>query len=182
MPTLVGEGIGAFIIVGYEHYLVGLEVFSFWEPPWSVIYGILSLWESLWIRWSVGSKPFHDTWVASKYLIHAVSLYQPFSASLVSSSNRQPTEGVSLSKKSAFWEPNKASHGQWRVDGSSADAEFPSARPISVTLCGHQSTLVLSLHQWLSNKKSIIAVEQGDSTMDGGTKTSGVEGRMLRWV
>ena len=29
MRTLVSEGIGAFIVVGYEHSLVGLEVFSF---------------------------------------------------------------------------------------------------------------------------------------------------------
>ena len=29
MCTLVGEGIGAFIVVGCEHPLVGLEVFSF---------------------------------------------------------------------------------------------------------------------------------------------------------
>ena len=29
MRTLVGEGIGAFIVVGREHSLVGLEVFSF---------------------------------------------------------------------------------------------------------------------------------------------------------
>ena len=29
MCTLVGGGIGAFIVVGYEHLLVGLEVFSF---------------------------------------------------------------------------------------------------------------------------------------------------------
>ena len=29
MHTLVGEGIVAFIIVGREHPLVGLEVFSF---------------------------------------------------------------------------------------------------------------------------------------------------------
>ena len=29
MRTLVDEGIGAFIIVGGEHPLVGLEVFSF---------------------------------------------------------------------------------------------------------------------------------------------------------
>ena len=43
MRTLVGEGIWAFIVVGYEHSLVGLEVFSFWEPPRRVIYGILSL-------------------------------------------------------------------------------------------------------------------------------------------
>ena len=43
MRTLVGEGIGAFIAVGYEHSLVRLGVFSFWEPPWSVIYEILSL-------------------------------------------------------------------------------------------------------------------------------------------
>ena len=43
MRTLVGEGIGAFIVVGHEHSLVGLGVFSFWEPSWSVIYGILSL-------------------------------------------------------------------------------------------------------------------------------------------
>ena len=50
MRTLVGEGIGAFIVVGHEHSLVRLEVFSFWERPWSVIYEILSLLESLWIR------------------------------------------------------------------------------------------------------------------------------------
>ena len=29
MRTLVGESIGAFIVVGREHPLVGLEVFSF---------------------------------------------------------------------------------------------------------------------------------------------------------
>ena len=29
MRTLIGEGIGAFIVVGYEHPLVKLEVFSF---------------------------------------------------------------------------------------------------------------------------------------------------------
>ena len=33
MCTLVGEGIGTFIVVGHEHSLVGLEVFSFQEPP-----------------------------------------------------------------------------------------------------------------------------------------------------
>ena len=43
MHILVGECIGAFIVVRQEHSLVGSEVFSFWEPPWSVIYGILSL-------------------------------------------------------------------------------------------------------------------------------------------
>ena len=43
MYMLVGEGIGAFIVVGYEHPLVGLKVFSFQEPLWSIIYGILSL-------------------------------------------------------------------------------------------------------------------------------------------
>ena len=29
MHTLVGVGIGAFIVVGHEHLLVGLKVFSF---------------------------------------------------------------------------------------------------------------------------------------------------------
>ena len=29
MCTLVGEGFGAFIVVGHEHSLIGLEVFSF---------------------------------------------------------------------------------------------------------------------------------------------------------
>ena len=29
MRTLVGEGIGAFIVIGHEHPLVGLEVFFF---------------------------------------------------------------------------------------------------------------------------------------------------------
>ena len=43
MRTLVDEGIGAFIVVWHEHSLVGLGVLFFWEPPWSVIYGILSL-------------------------------------------------------------------------------------------------------------------------------------------
>ena len=31
MRILVGEGIGAFIVVGHEHSLVRLEVFSFLE-------------------------------------------------------------------------------------------------------------------------------------------------------
>ena len=97
MRTLVGEGIGAFIVVGYEHPLVGLEVFSFRESSWSVIYGIISLWESLWIRWSVGSKQFRNTWVASKYLVHTVNLYHSLSASFVSSWT------VSLLKASALW-------------------------------------------------------------------------------
>ena len=43
MCTLIDEGIEAFIVVGHEHSLVELEVFSFWEPPWSVIYRIISL-------------------------------------------------------------------------------------------------------------------------------------------
>ena len=43
MRTLVGKSIGVFIVVGHDHSLIGLEVFSFWEPPWSVIYRILSL-------------------------------------------------------------------------------------------------------------------------------------------
>ena len=43
MRTLVGECIGAFIVVGQENSLFGSEVFSFWEPPWRVIYEILSL-------------------------------------------------------------------------------------------------------------------------------------------
>ena len=29
MRTLVGEGIEAFMVVGHEHSLVGLEIFSF---------------------------------------------------------------------------------------------------------------------------------------------------------
>ena len=29
MRTLIGEGIRAFIVVGHEHSLIGLEVFSF---------------------------------------------------------------------------------------------------------------------------------------------------------
>ena len=33
MGTLVCEVIGAFTVVGHEHSLVELEVFSFWEPP-----------------------------------------------------------------------------------------------------------------------------------------------------
>ena len=33
MRTLVGKGIGAFIVVGHERPLIGLEVFSFLESP-----------------------------------------------------------------------------------------------------------------------------------------------------
>ena len=33
MRTLVGERIGAFIVVGHEHSLVELEVIFFWESP-----------------------------------------------------------------------------------------------------------------------------------------------------
>ena len=33
MRILVDKGIKAFIVVGHEHSLVGLEVFSFWESP-----------------------------------------------------------------------------------------------------------------------------------------------------
>ena len=141
MRTLVGEGIGAFIVVGHEHSLVGLGVFSFWEPSWSVIYGILSLWESLCIRWCVESKLFHDTWVASKYLINAVNLKRSSSSNLIISWRRQPTKGVSLLETSTFWELFKASHGQWRTDGSLADAAFPSASTVTVALCGRRSTL-----------------------------------------
>ena len=43
MRILVCEDIEAFIVVGHEHSLVGLEVFSFWESSWSMIYEILSL-------------------------------------------------------------------------------------------------------------------------------------------
>ena len=32
MRTLVCKGIGFFIVVGYEYPLIGLEVFSFWDP------------------------------------------------------------------------------------------------------------------------------------------------------
>ena len=141
MRTLVDEGIGAFIVVWHEHSLVGLGVLFFWEPPWSVIYGILSLWESLCIWWSVGRKLFHDAWVASKYLINVVNLKRSPSSNLVISWRRQPTKGVSLLETSTFWELFKASHGQWRTDGSLADAAFPSASTVAVALCGRRSTL-----------------------------------------
>ena len=43
MRTLVGEGIGVFIVVERWRLLVGLEVFSFLESLWGVFYGIISL-------------------------------------------------------------------------------------------------------------------------------------------
>ena len=152
MRTLVGEGIGAFIIVGHEHSLVGLEVFSFWEPPWSVIYGILSIWESLWIRWSMGSKLFHDAWVTRKYLINAISLETILklqSRHFMKASTywrRQPLRNVT------FQELFKAIHGQQRTDGSLANGTFPSASTVAVALCGRRFTLFLSPYQmcWAS--------------------------------
>ena len=125
MRTLVSEGIGAFIVVGHEHSLVGLEVFSFWEPPWSMIYGILSLWESLWIRWNMGSKLFHDAWVASKYLINAVNLKRSSSSNLVISWRCQPF-GSSLRLLMA----NDKQMGAWLTRHSRQPA--PSSSPCVV--------------------------------------------------
>ena len=147
MRTLVDEGIGAFIVVGHEHSLVGLEVFSFWEPPWSVIYRILSLWESLWIRWSVGRKLFHDAWVTRKYLINVVNLEMILelqSRHFMKASaywRRQPLRNVT------FRELFKAFHGQQRTDGSLANGTFPSASTVAVALCGRWFTLFLSPYQ-----------------------------------
>ena len=152
MRTLVGEGIGAFIVVGHEHSLVRLEVFSFWERPWSVIYEILSLLESLWIRWSVRSKLFHDAWVTRKYLINAISLETILklqSRHFMKASTywrRQPLRNVT------FRELFKAIHGQQRTDGSLANGTFPSAGTVAVALCGCRFTLFLSPYQmcWAS--------------------------------
>ena len=121
MRTLVGEGIGAFIVVGHEHSLVGSEIFSFWEPPWSVIYRILSLWESLYIRWSVRSKLFHDAWVANKYLINAVNLKQSSSSNLVISWRCQPF-GSSLRLPMA----NDEQMGAWLTRHSRQPVPSPS--------------------------------------------------------
>ena len=140
MRTLVDKGIGAFIVVGHEHSLVGLEVFSFWEPPWSVIYGILSLWESIWIWWSVGSKLFLNAWVTRKYLINVINLekiLQLQSRHFMKASaywRRQPLRNVT------FRELFKASHGQQRTNGSLADGTFPLASTVAVVLCGHRFT------------------------------------------
>ena len=133
MRTLVDESIGAFIVVGHEHSLVGLEVFSFWEPPW--------------IRWSVGRKLFHDAWVTRKYLINVVNLEMILelqSRHFMKASaywRRQPLRNVT------FRELFKAFHGQQRTDGSLADRTFPSASTVAVALCGRWFTLFLSPYQ-----------------------------------
>ena len=121
MGTLVCDVIGAFIVVGQEYSLLWLEVFSFWEPPWSVIYEILSLWESLWIWWSVGGKLFYDTWVASKYLINAVSLKRSSSSNLVISWRCQPF-GSSLRLPMA----NDEQMGAWLTRHSRQPVPLPS--------------------------------------------------------
>ena len=118
MRTLVGEGIGAFIVVGHEHPLVGLEVFSCWGSPWSVLYGILSLLESLWIMRSMESKLFsyiHDAWVASKHWLVPSACNNPLAFT------PSPYEGVSLLRASAPWRSHlrlpitsDKCYGSWR--------------------------------------------------------------------
>ena len=63
MRTLVGEGVGAFIVVGHEHSLVGLEVFPF---------------RNLLEAYFTGSFPygnpfgFYEAWRASYFLIYSI--------------------------------------------------------------------------------------------------------------
>ena len=78
-------------------------MFSFWEPPWSVIYGIFSLWESLWIRWSMGNKQFRNTWPGGKQILHSCRqlvsfLQRQFRLAREPSAywRRQPCENVGL--------------------------------------------------------------------------------------
>ena len=67
MHTLVGEGIGAFIVVRHEHPLVGLEVFSF---------------RNLLEAYFTGSFPYGNTfgfdevWRASYFLIYTIRGWQ----------------------------------------------------------------------------------------------------------
>ena len=67
MRTLVGEGVGAFIVVGHEHSLVGLEVFPF---------------RNLLEAYFTGSFPygnpfgFCETWRASYFLIYPIRGWQ----------------------------------------------------------------------------------------------------------
>ena len=75
-----------------------------------VLYGILSLWESLWILRSVESKLFpyiHDTWVASKYWLVPSACNDSPVFTLLASWGRQPNEGVSLMKVSALGCPSR---------------------------------------------------------------------------
>ena len=99
MRTLVGEGIGAFIVVKRWHLLMGLEVLSFLESLRSAFYGILSLWESSWILRSVESKLFpyiRDTWVASNHWSVPSAFNAPPALTLSAPWGRQSHEGVSL--------------------------------------------------------------------------------------
>ena len=62
---------------------------------------------------------------------------------LVDSWRRQPIGNVT------FQEPFEASHDQWRMDGILANAVFPSANIVAVTLHGRHptwSSIYLSLH------------------------------------
>ena len=67
-------------------------------------------------------------WQANIYLIPSASSFNP-----VNSWRRQPFGNVTS------WEPFEASYGQWRRDGSLADAEFPSACIVTVTIHGRRS-------------------------------------------
>ena len=120
MHTLVGESIGAFIVVGHEHPLEAYYTGSFpyenffrFGEAWRVSYFLIFM-----IR----------GWQANIYLIPSASSFNP-----VNSWRRQPLGNVTS------WEPFEASYGQWRRDGSLADAEFPSACIVAVTIHGHRS-------------------------------------------
>ena len=92
MCTLVGEGIRAFIVIGREHPLVGLKVFSF---------------RNLLEAYFMGSFPygnpfgFCETWKASYFLIYTIRGWQANIdqyhqlVMALRLSLRQPREGVS---------------------------------------------------------------------------------------
>ena len=97
MRTLVGEGIGAFIVVGCEYSLVGLEIFSF---------------RNLLEAYFTGSFPygnpfgFCETRRASYFLIYTIrgwqaniDQYRQF-VMILQLSPRQPHKGISLMKAS----------------------------------------------------------------------------------
>ena len=148
MRILVGEGIVAFIVVERWHLLVGLEVFSFLESIRGVFYGILSLWESLWILRSVESKLFpytRDTWVASNHWSVPLARNAPSVLTPSAPWGRQSHEGVSLrvpyeaSCRFLFFDEY---YGNWRTRNMS------STRIVVVNPCRRCKT---SVYSWLQH-------------------------------
>ena len=148
MRTLVGEDIGAFIVVERWHLLVGLEVFSVKKSLRGAFYGILSLWESPWILRSVESKLFpyiRDTWVASNHWSVSSAFNAPPALTPSAPWGHQSHEGVSLRvpfEASRRFLSYDEYYGNWRT------RNMPSTRIIVVNSRRHCKT---SAYSWLQH-------------------------------